>query len=280
MISYTQRQGWKGHVATNTDRVFAATAIPRGGVFHGMSFDVHVWGLEQVMLFACIYGVSGYAVPILDPDAAVDFDNIWERQVPKNKAEAEGVLDLDTISTADATPEYEVGMVNWAGVFDMDTTKRLYRRRRVLTAASAGRGPGTTGFATHWLPQDRFRINVAGGFKVKAPTAIMFAFSAPVVGQTTTTALTPPTEKEWVMLQYLEDTAIDALKFLIGLTTGGTQEPYEEAAVFLDKTLAPSFFEETTAEWATPALWEVLAHGSFTCSVPGSMTARNLDGDK
>lgn len=266
-------------MATNTDRVFAALALPRGGIFHGMSFDVHVFGLEQIMLNAVMYGISGYAVPILDPDGAISYDNIWDRQVPKNRLESEAVLDLDTL-TAETTPEYEPGMVNWAGVFNMDTTKRLYRRRRLLTAATAGRGPGTTGFATHWIPQDRFRISVAGGGRVKVPTAIMFAFSAPVLNTTTTTSLTPPTEKEWVMLQYLEDTAIDALKFLIGLTTGGTQEPYEEAAVFLDKTLAPSFFEETSSQFASPALWEVLAHGSFTSSVPGTMTARKLDGDK
>lgn len=280
MISYTTKQGWKGHVLTNTDRVIAALALPRGGVFHGASFQVHIHSLQQIMLNAVMYGMSAYACPILDPDAAQGYDGIWDRQVPKNLLEAEGVIDLDTATASISTPEYEPGMVNWEGVYDLDTTKRLYRKRKLLSAATAGRGPGVTGFATHWLPQDMVSVNFSGGLRVKTPTAIMLAFSAPVIGTTTTTPLTSPAEKDWIMLQFLEDTAISALKFLIGLTTGGTQEEHEESAVFLDKLLAPSFFEETASQFATPAIWEVLAHGSFTSSVPGTMSARKLDGDR
>lgn len=270
---------WWGDVDSNTDKVFAAIAIPRGGVFHGMNFDVHISNTEKLAINVVMYAITGYAVPILDPDAAALYDAIWDAQVPKAVAGGNAALDLDT-GTASTIPEYEPGLVNWAGVFDMESGPQLlYRKRKIMTIASAGKGPAATGTMTHWLPTDRVNMSVSGGQRVKVPTAIMFAMSSPVLDETTSTALTSPTEKEWVMLQYLEDTAIDALKFLIGLVETGAESPYEEAAAFLDKTLMPDPFEQDAGMFVT-GTWKVAASGSFTSSVPGTMTVNTLDGDK
>lgn len=266
-------------MAANFDKVFAALALPRGGIFHGCSFDVHLQQTEQVVINAMMYAISGYAVPILDPDNATNFESIWNAQVPKASIASAGALDLNT-GDADAEPEYQPGMVNWAGVYDMESGPvRLYRRRSLITASSAGRGPAATGALTHYLPQDRFQMNVSGGGRAKVPTAIMFALSNPNQDVTTTTKISPPTEKEWVMLQYLEETAIDALKYLIGATETGAHEPYLAAAVFLDKTLAPNPYEQTGNEYSV-GTWNLTVQGSFTSSVPGTMQVGTLDGDK
>lgn len=279
MISYIQRQLWESSIATDRDKVFAAVAIPKGGVFHGASFDIHLRQVELLVAKSVMYGITGYAVAIPDPDAAIAFDALWDSRVPKNQEGATASLDLDT-EAADITPEYEPGSVDWAALYDLGLQpKRLYRRRKMITSASAGRGPAATGTMTHYLPQDRFQMNVGGGFKATQPTGVMFALSNPVLDHTTATVLTSPTEKEWIMLTYLEDTAIDALKFLIGLTEAGATVPYAEAAGFLEKTLMPDAFEETAGFFAT-ATWEMVAFGSFTCSVPGTMRAGKLDGDK
>lgn len=279
MITYVQRQLWRGAVATNTDKVFAALAIPRGGVFHGCNFEISLHQLEQDVQTSVMYAISGYSVPILNPGAATSFDTVWEAQVPKAVSQGALALDLDT-ETADATPEYEPGLVNWAGVYDMESgPKRLYRKRKLVTMATVGGGVAATGTMTHYLPKDRFTMSVSGGGRARVPTAIMFALSSPVMDETTTAVLTLPTEAEWMQLQFLEDTALDALKFLLGGAAAGTQEVYSEAAIFLDKTLAPNPFEEAASRFGT-GTWEVAAQGSFTSSVPGKMTVGALDGDK
>lgn len=279
MITYIQPQGWKGHVLTNTDRVIAGIAVPRGGVFHGYNGLVQVRGLEQLVLKEGMYALSMYSVPVLNPATSQDFENVWDKTIPKNVAESAGALDLDT-ATTDGSPEYEPGGVNWAGVYDMESgPKRLYRKRKVMSAVENGAGIGATGAFTHYIPKDTIQVSVAGGFRATVPSVVMLALSNPVIGGTTTVVPGLPTEKEWYMLQMLERTAENALEFLIGMHIGGTQEGNEEAAVFLDKTLAPQWYEETGAEF-TAQTWEVTAHSKWTMSVPGRMKVSTLDGDK
>ncbi len=280
MITYKQPQIYRGSVGQGVDKVFAAIAVPRGGVFHGANIDLKLWALEQVAVNVSMYGITGYAVPILDPDAAATYDAIWDAQVPKNMIQSEGALDLDT-GAADTTPEYEPGEVNWAGVFDMEgRPRRLLRVRGSMSFGDdgVGRGPFATGGATHFIPNKSFRFNIRGGFRARRPTAIMFAVSLPALDRTTTTALTSPTEDEWLMLRYLEDTAIDAMKFLIGRVEAGAKTPYTEAAVFLDKTLAPDVYEAAGTQMAVTG-FELFSQSKFTMSVPGRMRA-TLDGDR
>lgn len=278
MISYTQRQLWKGSVATNTDKVFSGIVIPPGGVFRGCSIDMHVWGAETVLANALMYGISAYLVPVLDPDSQIGFDALWDRLVPKDVAEGASALDLDTTS-ADATPEFELGDLNFAAVYDVGSAPvELYRRRRLLTAALRGSGLAATGAFTHWLPTDKFRISVPGGQRVNVPSVLMFGMSSPVLDRTTATSFTEPTEREWLQLQYLEDTALDALKFLMGLHEAGAESPYEEASDLLARTLEPLPFEQVAGEFAS-GTWQIVASAVYAMSVPGTLQVDSLDSE-
>lgn len=258
--------------------MFAAIALPRGGVFHGLSGSLRFRQVERLAVQAVMWGVSAYIVPVPDPDAAATYDALWDTLVPKNVFAGTGVLDLDTVAV-DGTPEWEPGEVNWAGVFDMESgPRRVMRKRGLIDASVGGTGPIATGGATHYVPQKTLSINVKGGHRVKVPSALMFAFSNPTIDRTTDTVLTSPTEDEWLMLRYLEDTALDAMKFLIGRTEAGATTPYTEASAFLQKTLAPPVFEETAAEFASGQYFGTFS-GKFTMSVPGTMKAK-LDGDR
>lgn len=279
MITYVQPQLWKGGVVNNTDRVFAAIAMPKGGVFHGMNARLTGQQTEKLVIKNVMWGITAYSVPILDPDAAATYDAIWDAQVPKNASSAASVLDLDT-AAADATPEYEPGQINWAGVFDMESgPRRLYRKRGMVGSTTGGFGSAATGTMTHYLPTLNHSISVTGGQRARVPTAIMFAFSNPVLDITSATLLTSPTEKEWLRLRYLKDTAVDAYKFLAGLEEAGINNIYEDAATFLAKTLAPAVYEETAAEWGN-GQWDITVQSKFTMSVPGEIDFGLLDGDK
>lgn len=279
MITFVQRFVGKGTVVTNTDAVIAATPVPKGGVVHGVSMEVHLQQLEQPVINNVMYGLTGYAVPILDPDGGATYDAIWDAQVPKNINEASGAIDLDT-GSAVATPEYEPGFVNWTGLYDMESgPRRWYRRRKVLTGASGGRGPAATGTMTHYLPQDVVRVNESLNIRARVPTAIMLGLSSPVISQTTGTVLTSPNKTQWLQLTFLEDTAIDALKWLFGLVEAGADTPYEEQAVELQQILMPAMFEGSADQFATGS-WQFTVMGSWTVSVPGTLSVGKLDGDK
>jgi len=280
LITYTQPQLWKGFCEPNKDRVFAGIAVPKGGIFHGVNLDVHLRQDQLLLRHDVMYAITGYSVPIADMDSEQDYDTIWNKQIPKNLVQGFANLDLDALLTDDR-PEYEPGLVNWAGVFDMENgPRRLYRKRTLVTPTTSGSGPAGEGALTHYLPMDRVKISVAGGWRASVPTAIMFALSSPQLDQTVSAGLCiPQTDQEWMQLQYLEDTAIDALKYLIGVTSAGLQTSVEEAAVFLDKTLAPNPYEQTNGDFATQR-WNITSQGSFTMSVPGTLRVGTLEGDK
>ncbi len=107
MITYVQPQLWKGSNPADQDRVFAAIAIPPGGVFHSLNMKVGIHAAEVAIDKAVIYGIDGYAIPVHDADAVDTYDTIWDLQVPKT-AEAVDTLDLD-VELTDPDPDFEPG---------------------------------------------------------------------------------------------------------------------------------------------------------------------------
>ncbi len=98
-----------------------------------------------------------------------------------------------------------------------------------------------------------------------------------MLDRTTLTALTMPTEGEWLQLQLLRDTAENALKELVGLTEVAGS-PFSDDAAFLAKTLAPDPHEQAANEFVATT-WQLLAHGKFVMSVPGTLSIGKLEGE-
>lgn len=275
MISYRQPQLMKFATGTGTDRIIGALAVPPGGIFGRVSVDLRLHAAEQLAVTALIYGISAYAIPITDPDAAVTYDVLWDTQVPKMDNNSL-VLDLDAV-TSDTTPDIEPGEVDWNEVYDFTSApNRLYRRTHILDITSGSPGPMATGGGTHWFPRARHSFTLKGGGKAKVPMAIMIALSIPNLDRTIATIAPSPTEKEWMQLQLLRDTALDALKHLIGLTEPGAETPFVDAATFLAKLLAPDIHEETAAEFGAVSL-QVLCKTVWDMAVPGTLQVGKLD---
>ncbi len=263
---------------TNTDRVVAAVPLSPGAILRSFKADIHMWALEQAALFVVRYGVAGYIVPITDPDNGATFQDLWDRKVPKNTGLTAGGLDLDT-GSAVATPEYEPALLNAEALFNWkNQTKEIYRRRKRMSISDAGKGPAATGTMTHYLPSDRFTANASVGGKTQAPMAAMIGVSSPVQSSSSATVVVIPTEKEWMMNMFLRDTAMNALKSVIGLTEAGATTPYVEAMLYLDKLVAPDRFEETGTHLATTT-WEVSCEWEAVVSVPGELQINRLDAE-
>lgn len=264
-------------MSQDSDRVFAAIAIPPGGVFHAADITLKIHGAETPIAQTKLLGIDGYIVPVHDIDAGDLYDTVWDLQVPKS-AEGVDTLDLD-VETTDSDPDFEMGEIDWNAVFGFEHgNQRIHKSRYTFTAADYPAGLGTTGSFTHYLPTKKIRIKVRSGGRAEVPSLVMFALSSPVLDRTTATNLTMPTDQEWLQLQLLRDTATDALKQLIGLIETGAETPYVEAAAFLSKTLAPDPFEETAAEFASTT-WQVLAQARFVMSVPGELSVGRLEGE-
>lgn len=275
MISYRQPQLMKFATGVGTDRIIGALSVPPGGVFGRVSVDLRIHAAEQLAATALIYGISAYAIPITDPDAAVTYDVLWDTQVPKMDNNAL-VLDLDA-AVSDTTPDIEPGEVDWNEVYDFTSApSRLYRSTHIMSIADGSPGPMATGGATHWFPRRRHRFTLRGGGKAKVPMAIMIALSIPNLDRTTTVIAVSPTEQEWMQLQLLRDTAVDALKHLIGLIEAGAETPYVEAATYLAKLLAPDIYEETAGQLGAVSL-EVLCKTVWDMAVPGTLQVGKLD---
>lgn len=278
MIDYVQRSGWRGHILTNTDRVIAAVPLSPGAILRSLKVDVRIWALEQAALFVVRYGAAGMLVPITDPDNAETFQALWDRTVPKNLALTAGGMDLDTGSEV-ITPEWEPGQLNVEALFDWDNqTRELYRRRKTLTFADGGSGPAATGTMTHFIPRDSFTANVKVGGRAKGPMAAMVAISSPVLASTRATEVVIPTEKQWMMNMFMKDTALNALKSVIGLTEAGATTPYVDAMTYLDSLLSDTPFEETATHMATTT-WEVMSSWEAVVSVPGELEMDRLDAE-
>lgn len=231
-------------------------------------------GAETVIANSQSWGIDAYAVPVHDLDADDLYDTIWDLQIPKATGGGT-VLDLD-VESADTDPDFEPGEIDWNAVYDWESgPERLYKARGSIGAADVGSGLGATGAFTHFLPRFKRNIKIRPGGRAKVATVVMFALSSPVLDRTTATGLTMPTEAGWLQLQLLRDTAIDALKSLVGLTEAGAETPYVDALTFLENTLAPDAFEETANQWGT-GTWELTCTGKIVASVPGTLSIGRL----
>lgn len=276
-IRYVQPQLWKGAVLTDTDRVFASILVPPGGTFQGVDIELHCHGVETTINKALLVGIDAYAIPMEDLDGALNYDQLWDKLVTKTSEDVD-TLDLDTAST-DTDPDFEPGELDWNEVYQFgEAPERLYKFRKLFTAANYIGSLGATGGFTHFLPGMVKNIKVRSGGTAKVTTAIMFALSSPVLDRTTTTATAPGTEVEMLQLQLLKRTAEMAIYQLIGLTEAGAETPYLDAAEFIDKTLAPDIFEESSSDFVTTT-WNVTAKSTFRMSVPGELSVGTLSGE-
>lgn len=268
-------------VATNTDRVMVGYPLPSDGVLNSVHLNCHVigpQGLEWQM--AAFYGISGFVIPVLDPDNGASFDAIWDAQVPKDEALAAGGFDIDT-AAADTDPLWEIGTPNMAAVMELIAGKpqEIFKRRKMLSVAS----PGSQFIRIDAAPDehmliDQFSTRVGKRVRVKQPSVVLFGLSSPDTLRTATTVKTIPTEAEWSLLQFLEVALENAFMSLVGLTEAGAESPYEESLAFIAELIEDIVLEDAAGSYA-PATWRCFTNATFDISVPGRIAIGTLSSE-
>lgn len=268
-------------VSAGSDGVLIGYPIPSGGVLNNVHLNVHVIGPEGVPFqSAVMYGVSAFVVMLPDPDTEVTYDTVWDNLIPKDVAASSGVFDLDP-DTLDGTAEFEMGELDFSGIFDMTTLapREIFQRRKMLTIAGGQASYlSIDSAADSWTPADRFATKISRSVRVAAPSAFMLGFSSPGMNVTTATVSKTPKETEWAWLQYLEMGLEQAFIHLLGLVEAGAETPWVEAGTFIASLLEEAAFENVAASFH-PATFRVFTTATIDLSVPGTMSQKVLSSE-
>lgn len=267
-------------VPADSDEVMFGVPIPAGGSLNNIWLNMKLVGPEETgVRTANIYGVSGFVIPIPDPDTQITYQTVWDRFIPKDVAggSTQGFFDIDTVAS-DTTPEFEPGLVDWSGVFDLTALDpvEIFRRRKLITLADSAVGYQQKDSASDlFVPTDRFSSHIGRRVKVNMPSVCLIAVSSPQTTTTQTTEFQTPTEGQWSIMQHMERVLEDMVYFGIGFVEAGAETPYDLASDFLESLLEEVYFEETAA-LINPVTWDVHSWVTFDISMPGRRSPKTL----
>lgn len=264
-----------------TDSVLMGISFPSDSVIHGVSFRGGVVpSIETEEIEAnnvTQYALEAWILPIDDPDATADFDDVWDSLVPKDTDVQ--TLDLDA-ETADTQIFYEPGEVDWQSVFDVGIRPhRLWHHHKTLSINNTmgirfvdSQSP----FSSKWQPGDEFGFQRRKPIRVTRPSVLIIGVGVPAGDDTTTTVESPLTEVEWPRVKYLGDTLILALHEVLGLTEAGAETPWEEAADLLQRHLDPDVMEQS-ANFFGAVLLRAYGEMIVDHSVVGTLNINKVD---
>lgn len=230
------------------DTVLMGISLPSDSVIHGISMQggctVDQPSTELATNVVTMYALEAWILPIDDPDATANFDDVWDTLVPKDTDVQ--TLDLDA-ETADGTIFYEPGEVDWQSVFDVGIRpRRLWHHHKTLSVANT-RGvkfvDSNTPFEPKWQPADEFSFQSREPMRISQPSVMLIGAGVPSSDDTGSVQELPLGENEWPRVKYLGDTLILALHEVLGMTETGAESPWEEAADLLQRHLDPDVFE-------------------------------------
>lgn len=264
-------------VAAGADLALAWMALPTNSVLHGVSLDTQIISTARIPIIEAVaYGLTGYVFPVPDPDAGTDIDALWDAIITKDATLAGGVgadiIDMDHI-TGDATNEVEWGEPNLEDMLNVSNGPvKIFGRHRLITFARSKGGFDTT--AEDYIPTDEFTSKVDKKVFVDVPSLAVFGFSSPSLNSHVTTKWEPSDEAEWLNLQYMGDTLIDAFKALRGEIETGAESPYAEAEQLLQDVIEQ--FHEQDADAFDATVWRVFNQSSWDFSVEGTLMVPQL----
>ncbi len=263
-------------VAVDSDIVLFAQPLPAEAIMHSADLDIRIIGSTSIgRTQAAMYGLHGYVIPVLDPDAGTTPDVIWDTQVPKDKVLAEDAVDMDT-GASDTAVVDEPGLINIEGMLNIgDAPVQVFERQKFITWADQKGGYDHT--ADDFMPADVIRTKITKTIHVDVPSYFLLALSSPLTSFTSGgTWPVINTDAEWTQLQYMEYTLEDAWKALVGLTEAALDDPYVAAMTVIGQYL--EHVHETSASMWDPQTWRAFGKASFHISVPGTFEQMALSG--
>lgn len=272
MLRLHARQTNQIQVNSQQDQVLCGWSLPSDTVIHDFRAKIDLIGTVDKAVSAMIaYALEAWILPVIDPDTPVTLDGIVDALVPKDTDVQ--TMDLDT-AAADTTPFWEPGEADWSSVLDIGLQpERIWHSHKFQTVATPGvhiHQDNQTPFSTVWLPIAQERVHVRRRLRVRQPSVLVLACSAPSLDDTTATLLSQLVENEWGRIKYMGDMLKQAHMDLLGITEAGAETPWEDATDLLQKHLLPDMVEETADSFETNA-WNTLTEATLDHSVVGEL---------
>lgn len=256
------------------DQIITGIALPQDTVLNDVKVKVNL--INQGTLTtdqAAFFGVEAYILPVLDPDAGVTFETLWDTLVPKDIDTQ--TIDLDTGAT-DTTPFFEPGEVDWTQLLDVGLRPRkVYSRYRMSTVHNAvfAYKDSESPFEKRYQGGDQFTIRIKRPMRVRQPSAFVVGLASPSMDDTTTSLRSVLAENEWPRIKYAGTTLEHAMIDLLGLVEAGAETPWEDATDLLQKYLEPDVYEETAGRFSG-VNWLAFYDSMFDLSVVGRLGVR------
>ncbi len=140
-------------VATGAaDKVVQYHVLPPGSTLHEFQVRIDVVPLAAMeWTKGFMHGVSAYILPVPDLDSPFDTpDAAWDAMVPKDETIDSNVIDIDALTSADASPDVQVGpaVIDVNAMVGLGSPLRVFRKVFMTTFASSPSGfvtgtPGT-----------------------------------------------------------------------------------------------------------------------------------------
>lgn len=257
-------------VASGTDKVLFGMSLPKNTTLNGINAQIRAGVQEDVIQGAATqFGIEGWIIPVVDPDAGASFQLLFDQFVPKD-TDAQ-TMDLDTVA-ADATPFYEPGEVDLTMFLDVGLKpEKVFGRYDMVTVADPGAwkyADTETPFSKEWRPSILVNVRVKKKYRIRQPSVLLFGFASPDTEDTTSTIENALLENEWGRVQYMGETLRRAHLGLLGVVETGAETPWEDAVTLLQKHLEPDVFEENAGTWKEVD-WIVWSRAKIDHSVPG-----------
>lgn len=263
-------------VTAGTDVVMWGMSLPRGTVVHDVKGRVSVLETSNFgRQTATAYGCEIQLVPVPDPDAGTNFNNLWDQLVPKDTDQQQ--VDLDT-TAVDTSPFFEPGEVDWTQVLDIGKRpEKLWGRYKMLCMADGmiATFRDDSNAAVEYAAGDRFDVRKKKNYRATQPSVLMCALASPVLDDTTATFPSAFAENEWARIKYAKQMLEQAMISLIGLEEAGSETPWEDQVDLLQEHLEPDLFEHTSSAFVSGQFFTIfdfkIAH-----SVTGDLTLKTL----
>lgn len=270
-------------IAAGTDEVIASCPLVGGAKVKTVTGELHVLGPESTEadnFFA--YGISGELVPIMDPDATIDLNALWDQMVvkPNNPSTTAGGQAIDwDFDSADADPDVEVGLADindLAGQLDPNTSI-IPPTIEWLSAAKGTPFGVIAGTPDSYTPRS-FKTFRGRPVMADGPSHALIAFSAPSLDETQTAieALTG-TPTKWSILENLRNVMQDFWRINVGMIEAGAESPYADISTAVANLVAPD--SSADAGMLVPLAWRVLCLCTWVIDFPGSEVPTVLDGN-
>ncbi len=270
MIRMYARRTFGISVTAGGDLVMFGIGLPSGTVVHSTRLSMElVTGNALLRDEAAGYAVEGWVLPVLDPDAVVSLDTVWDTLVPKDTDVQ--TLDMDT-TAVDATNFWEPGEADFSALLNLGLRPdRIFERSRIISFGS----PGSPLFIdstdlVSYFAKDSFLSKIKKGFRVEQPSVMVFACASPAMDDVVTAIGNVPKENEWGRIKYIGQVVGQMMIDLLGLTEAGAESPWEEATSLIQEYLEPNVYE-TGGPTHEAKGWTVFGQAMIDLSVVGEI---------